>query len=314
MKITKDCVVEVSSEEEGFEGAWFRAVLEENPGNSSRRKLRVRYSTLLDMDGSSPLIEHIEQRFIRPVPPEENQQKDVVLEEGLLVDADHKDGWWTGVVVKKMEDDNYLVYFDLPPDIIQFERKQLRTHLIWTGGTWIQPEIEESNKSMFSPGTMVEVFSAKEAVWSPAMVVKETDVDDKKKFIVKDCNRYLSCNGDEARPTNIVNSRRVRPIPPPSSVDKYALLESVETFSGLGWHKGQVRKILSENRYTVRLEATQQESTIRHSDLRPFMVWEDGVWYNDLKVSITLVSINILTVLVYWYECFMFVSIFSKNP
>ncbi|VYS47217.1 unnamed protein product [Arabidopsis thaliana] len=282
MKITKDCVVEVSSEEEGFEGAWFRAVLEENPGNSSRRKLRVRYSTLLDMDGSSPLIEHIEQRFIRPVPPEENQQKDVVLEEGLLVDADHKDGWWTGVVVKKMEDDNYLVYFDLPPDIIQFERKQLRTHLIWTGGTWIQPEIEESNKSMFSPGTMVEVFSAKEAVWSPAMVVKETDVDDKKKFIVKDCNRYLSCNGDEARPTNIVNSRRVRPIPPPSSVDKYALLESVETFSGLGWHKGQVRKILSENRYTVRLEATQQESTIRHSDLRPFMVWEDGVWYNDL--------------------------------
>jgi hypothetical protein len=283
MKITKDCVVEVSSEEEGFEGAWFRAVLEENPGNSSRRKLRVRYSTLLDMDGSSPLIEHIEQRFIRPVPPEENQQKDVVLEEGLLVDADHKDGWWTGVVVKKMEDDNYLVYFDLPPDIIQFERKQLRTHLIWTGGTWIQPEIEESNKSMFSPGTMVEVFSAKEAVWSPAMVVKETDVDDKKKFIVKDCNRYLSCNGDEARPTNIVNSRRVRPIPPPSSVDKYALLESVETFSGLGWHKGQVRKILSENRYTVRLEATQQESTIRHSDLRPFMVWEDGVWYNDLK-------------------------------
>ncbi|KAG7592912.1 Agenet domain plant type [Arabidopsis thaliana x Arabidopsis arenosa] len=283
MTIMKDCEVEVSSEEEGFEGAWFRAMLEENPGNSARRKLRVRYLTLLDMNGSSPLIEHIEQRFIRPVPPEENQQKGVVLEEGSLVDADHKDGWWTGVVVKKVEDDNYLVYFDLPPDIIQFERKQLRTHLIWTGGTWIQPEIEELDKSMFSSGTMVEVLSTKETVWSPAMVVKEIGVDDKKKFIVKDWNRYLSCNGDDAIPNKTVDSRRVRPIPPPSSVDQYTLLECVETFCGLGWHKGQVRKLLSDNRYSVILEATKQESTIKHSDLRPFMVWEDGVWHNDPK-------------------------------
>lgn len=142
MTLMKDCEVEVSSEEEGFEGAWFRAILEENPTISARKKLRVRYLTLLDMDGSSPLIEHMEQRFIRPVPPEENQHKGVVLEEGTVVDADHKDGWWTGVVVKKLEDENYLVYFDLPPDIIQFERKQLRAHLIWTGGAWVQPKIK----------------------------------------------------------------------------------------------------------------------------------------------------------------------------
>lgn len=167
---------------------------------------------------------------------------------------------------------------------------------------------------MFSSGTMVEVFSAKEAVWSPAMVVKEIDVDDKKKYIVKDWNRYLSCNGDDAIPNKTVDSHRVRPIPPPSSVDQYTLLEYVETFCGLGWHKGQVRKILSDNRYSVILEATKQESTIKHSDLRPFMAWEDGVWHNDPKVSITLLSVNILTVLVYWYECCCVFSIFSQNP
>lgn len=137
----KDCEVEVSSEEEGFQGAWFRAVLEENPTKSGRKKLRIRYMTLLDEDGSSPLIEKIEQKFVRPVPPE-NMYNDIVLEEGVVVDADHKDGWWTGVVINKLEDDKFLVYFDSPPDIIQFDRKQLRAHIHWTGWKWNRPEIE----------------------------------------------------------------------------------------------------------------------------------------------------------------------------
>ncbi|EOA37307.1 hypothetical protein CARUB_v10010977mg [Capsella rubella] len=282
-KIMKDCEVEVSSEEEGFEGAWFRAILEEAPRCLASEELRVRYLTLLDMDGSSPLIEHIEQRFIRPVPPEENRQKDVVLEEGTVVDADHKDGWWTGVVVKKLEDENYLVYFDLPPDIIQFERKHLRVHLNWTGSKWVRPEIKELDKSMFSSGTMVEVSSAKDVAWFPAMMIQETDEDDKQKFIVKDWNKYLSSKGDEARPNKIVDSRRVRPIPPPSSVDKYSLLDCVEALRGSGWYKGKVRKILHDRRYMVSLEATKEETVFKHSDLRPFMVWEDGVWLEDPK-------------------------------
>lgn len=156
--------------------------------------------------------------------------------------------------------------------------------------------LKELDESMFSSGTMVEVSSPKDAAWYPAMIVKETEVDDKKKFIVKDWNKYLSCKGDEATPNKTVDSRRVRPIPPPSSVDKYTLLDCVEAFRGSGWHKGQVRCVLPENRYMVRLEATKQESVTKHSDLRPFMVWEDGVWHNDPQVSITLVSINILSV------------------
>lgn len=137
----KDCEVEVRSEEEGFRGAWFRAVLEESPTKSGRKKLRVRYLTLLDENGSSPLTENIDQKFIRPVPPE-NQYDYIVLEEGVMVDADHKDGWWIGVVIKKMEDEKFLVYFDSPPDIIQFERKQLRAHIDWTGWKWVRTEIE----------------------------------------------------------------------------------------------------------------------------------------------------------------------------
>ncbi|ESQ39368.1 hypothetical protein EUTSA_v10001344mg [Eutrema salsugineum] len=283
LMIKKDCEVEVCSEEEGFEGAWFRAVLEENLTKTGRKKLRIRYMTLLSDDGSSPLTETVPQRFIRPVPPEE-EYNGVVLEEGTVVDADHKNGWWTGFVLKKkLGDDKYLVYFDSPPDIVQFERKQLRAHLVWTSGKWVLPDIKELDKSMFCAGTMVEVSSLidrAEAAWFPAMMVKEIEVGDERKFIVKDCNKHLNRNGDEARPNTTIDPRRVRPTPPPFSVEYYNLLERVEAFHGSVWRQGVVRAVLAEKRYMVSLVATKEEHVFKHSDLRPFKVWEDGVWRN----------------------------------
>lgn len=148
LAIAKDCEVEVRSEEEGFVGAWYRAILEDSPTKSRRIKLRVRYTTLLKNDCSAPLTEAVQQSFIRPVPPEDLYDG-VVFVEGSVVDADLKDGWWEGVVAKKLEDEQYLVCFDTPPDILQFNRKQLRPHLDWTGSQWVRPEIKVRKKSLF---------------------------------------------------------------------------------------------------------------------------------------------------------------------
>lgn len=137
MFITKDCEVEVCCEEEGFKGAWYRAILEETPTSSGRKKLKVRYTTLLQEDCSTLFTETVEQRSIRPVPPDDLNDG-VVLEEGSVVDADHNDGWWKGVIVKKMEDDKFLVHFDSPPDTIQFDKLQLRPHFDWTGSRWVR--------------------------------------------------------------------------------------------------------------------------------------------------------------------------------
>lgn len=138
--ITIGCEIEVSSEDEDLKDAWYRAILLEHPTKSGRKKLRVRYMTLLDDDdGVSPLIENVSPRFIRPLPPH-NLYNDVVMDEGSVVDADHKDGWWTGVVIKKLENDKFLVYFDSTPDIIQFRRKQLRPHFDWIGSKWVRSE------------------------------------------------------------------------------------------------------------------------------------------------------------------------------
>ncbi|KAL1216532.1 DUF724 domain-containing protein 1 [Cardamine amara subsp. amara] len=264
-KIINDCQVEICSEEE--EG--HRGILQKTPTDSGPKDLRG---------------ENVDQSFIRPVPPE-NLFKEAVLEEGSVVDVKYKDVWCTGVLIKKLEEENYLVYFDVTPDIVQYERKHLRVHLDWTGSKWVRPEGKEMSKSMFSPATLVEVSCSVvdkvEVSWVSAMIVKEIEECNEKKFVVKFCNKDLRCNGgDEAKPNMVVDSCRVRPTPPPFLVEDYNLLECVEVFRGFSWCQGLVRGILSEKRYMVRVKATKEDLVFQHSELRPFMVWEDGVWHN----------------------------------
>ncbi|CAA7014846.1 unnamed protein product [Microthlaspi erraticum] len=197
--------------------------------------------------------------FVRPLPPKDLNGNGSVFKEGSVVDAYYKDGWWTGVVVKrKEENDTYLVYLDFSlRDIIQFERKQ------------------EFINSVFSPGTMVEL---RELVsdWCPAMIIKE--LENEKSFIVKYCE-----HNEESR-IKTVDSSKVRPRQPHSSVGEYELLDHVEAFNGSVWRRDVVRGILTpEGRYMVSFGATKSASQLSYSALRPPMVWKDGIWQKISK-------------------------------
>ncbi|CDY57562.1 BnaCnng32130D [Brassica napus] len=54
LSISKDCEVEVSLQEDGFKGSWFRAILEQNPTRVKGKKLRVCHKTLFNEDVERP--------------------------------------------------------------------------------------------------------------------------------------------------------------------------------------------------------------------------------------------------------------------
>ncbi|CAN7002404.1 unnamed protein product, partial [Brassica oleracea var. botrytis] len=91
LSIAKDCEVEVSLQEDGFKGSWFRAILEQNPTRVKGKKLRVCYKNF----------------FIRPVPPEWLNEG-VVFKEGSVVDAYFNNGWWTGLIVVERPNGSFL--------------------------------------------------------------------------------------------------------------------------------------------------------------------------------------------------------------
>ncbi|KAG2304468.1 hypothetical protein Bca52824_033119 [Brassica carinata] len=75
LPISKGCEVEASPGEDGFQGSWFRAILEQDPEKVKGEKLRTR--------------------------PRECLNEGVKFKEGLVVDAYLNDGWWNGVIVVK---------------------------------------------------------------------------------------------------------------------------------------------------------------------------------------------------------------------
>ncbi|XP_048611623.1 DUF724 domain-containing protein 2-like [Brassica napus] len=156
LSIAKGCEVEVSLQEDGFKGSWFRAILEQNPTRVKGEKLRVCYKTLLHEDGVNPCKETIERCFIRPVPPE-CMNEGVVFKEGSVVDAYFNNGWWTGVIVVERSDGSFFVYFDEPPDIMRFIRSQLRPHADWIGYKWVKSKNKVLSQQIFRTGKLVEM-------------------------------------------------------------------------------------------------------------------------------------------------------------
>ncbi|KAL0733467.1 hypothetical protein Bca4012_009677 [Brassica carinata] len=282
LPISKGCEVEASPGEDGFQGSWFRAILEQDPEKVKGEKLRVCYKTLLHEDGVKRCREYVERCFIRPVPPE-CLNEGVKFKEGLVVDAYLNDGWWNGVIVGKETDGSFLVYFDHPPDILKFDKTQLRPHNHWTGFTWQKKKDKEVSKDMFSTGKLVEVtrtIGKKENVWVQSLVVKEIRGGDKRQFLVK---RYLGpssqhlSDGEDEKCT-AVDICKIRPSRPLNLCAEYELQNIVEVFVGYGWRKGVVKEIHIDNHYKVCFEDTKEQAVFKNSDIRRFMEWQNNVW------------------------------------
>ncbi|RDX75289.1 DUF724 domain-containing protein 2, partial [Mucuna pruriens] len=122
-------LVEVSSDEDGFRGAWFAATVVEAMGKD---KFVVEYHSLLADDDSQLLKEEVDVLHIRPPPPPDTS---VAGQFSLLdeVDALYNDGWWVGVISKVLTDSRSS------NEELEFQHSQLRLHQDWIDGKWVMP-------------------------------------------------------------------------------------------------------------------------------------------------------------------------------
>ncbi|KAL4308705.1 hypothetical protein GQ457_01G002690 [Hibiscus cannabinus] len=131
-KFPKGMPVEVRSDEPGYEGSWFSAVIVDSLGMD---KYLVEYLTLKTEDLGSFLREEAYASYIRPLPP--NAQCASRYELLEHVDAWYNDGWWTGRIIKVLTGWKYSVYFRTTNEVMEFKHDELRHHREWINGKWI---------------------------------------------------------------------------------------------------------------------------------------------------------------------------------
>ncbi|XP_042023422.1 DUF724 domain-containing protein 2-like, partial [Salvia splendens] len=133
--------VEVSIERDGgdcdFRGAWFPAVIVRDLG------IGVYSVELKDKNGGS-VEEEVECGRIRPCPPVLGDGKFGVFEK---VDAFFDYAWWSGLIMKKVKMNEYIVYFEHRDSTKKMDRPELRPHLEWKDGKWVIEGVAEAAAS-----------------------------------------------------------------------------------------------------------------------------------------------------------------------
>ena len=90
----KGSEVEISSNDDGFRGAWYAGTVIRPPSARSKQVL-VQYRALMaDEAGKTPLQETLDVVQLRPPPPREAHPR---FEFSQEVDARYNDGWWEGL-------------------------------------------------------------------------------------------------------------------------------------------------------------------------------------------------------------------------
>ncbi|GAA0173841.1 hypothetical protein LIER_41602 [Lithospermum erythrorhizon] len=145
MAFERGQTVEILSQEKGFEGSFFPAII---ISKVSENNYIVQYSTLhagqhegYD-DEFRPQREFCKETEIRPEPPHVSVSEFALKHK---VDAYYNDGWWVGTVIECVHHEGdvekkYLVYFKKFDEKTFFKFEDLRVHQDWSRGQWSIPK------------------------------------------------------------------------------------------------------------------------------------------------------------------------------
>ncbi|KAF5797915.1 putative Agenet-like domain-containing protein [Helianthus annuus] len=284
--------VEISSNEEGFRGAWYTGTVVKS---KNRNKLiQVEYKTLMaDESGRKPLRETLNVVQLRPLAPREKGELEFKFSDE--VDAYYNDGWWEGVITGVLPGNRYDVFFRATREQLEFSASQLRIHREWFYGNWLPPLQQQdqdqayistglniSNNDKFIKGATVEVCSDEEGyygAWFTATIVEQLSNGN---FKIE--YKSLRNDDDTALLTEIVDSNHIRPCPPTETIEHFRMFEEVDALCNDGWWVGVVSKVLSRQKYEVFFRGTDEELVVKQSDLRRHLEWINGKWISSSSV------------------------------
>lgn len=125
--------VEISSDEDGFAGAWFAATIIEQ---LDENRYLIQYESLRNDNNTDFEKEEVDRLHIRPYPPNCPVDSFKLFDE---VDALYNDGWWVGIISEALDNQNYKVYFRGTKELMKFKDSELRIHQDWIDGKWVIP-------------------------------------------------------------------------------------------------------------------------------------------------------------------------------
>uniref|UniRef100_A0A7N0UDA6 Agenet domain-containing protein n=1 Tax=Kalanchoe fedtschenkoi TaxID=63787 RepID=A0A7N0UDA6_KALFE len=295
MKFEEGMRVEVSSDERGYEGAYYAAEVVEYLGSD---RYLVEYLTLRTSDYKQALREEAESRHIRPCPATKLRLNRYRQFE--VVDCWYNEGWWSGEVSKVLGGHNYEIHFPSTLEMLEFTHGDLRPHEEWIDGQWVKTStckeqtgasnsmlLENTEKLLsdtsgkrlefkFHEGMNVEIkheIPGYHGCFFRATIIGSLPNE---YYAVQYLN-WRTADGKDFLKQEI-HASCIRPYPPIVSKDAYYLHDLVDAWHCDQWQRGWVTRVFGDSKYEVYFNDSKETFILSHCDMRPHDEWQDGTW------------------------------------
>ncbi|CAF1936573.1 unnamed protein product [Brassica napus] len=258
LSISKDFEVEVSLQEDGFKGSWFRAILEQNPTRVRGKKASGSVVDSYFNNGwwtGLIVVERPDGSFLVYFDDPPDIMRFIISQ--LRPHAD-----WIGSEWVKSKNKIFFSLYVLSIEQIFRTRKLV--------------EMTRENSE-----------SEKEKIWVRALVITEIHGGDRRNFLIKRCTISQNSSDEAKGKHSIIDICKIRPSPPQDFCAEYSLNDYVEVVVTHGWHKGRVTEILLENNYRVYFAATKEDAIFNYTEIMLSMEWlGGGSWIKAHEVDV----------------------------
>ncbi|RLM70033.1 uncharacterized protein C2845_PM17G11430 [Panicum miliaceum] len=287
--------VEVRVDDPGFHGSWFEAtVVGFAPARGPRTPARytVTYAHLLADDGGGVLAEHFAPTHVRPRPPPPDDSFPPRLRAGDIVEAFHKDGWWSGLVASAPDSPDpgaaVTVAFPITREVIRFPPRLVRPRSDYVAGAWVPSRAAVAVRPsravrVYAVGDKVEVGRDRDVYgysWFPATVAR---VVDDLSYVVEYIDLEEEGDSGPEKATEYLHWSFIRPAVehlPRESEFRLGPGAAVEAYCDGAWSPGVVRRVVGDGEFLVSIVGKKAEllETKVVELLKPQYKWNGKQW------------------------------------